>query len=364
MADAEVGDDVYGEDPTVNRLQSLAAGAARQGGRALRPVGNDGEPARDPRARARRAPRCCARTARTSTATKRAAAPVNSGVQMHPLWDVPDGIARRDRRASRITCRDPSLLVIENTYMAVSGAPIDADEMRTLVRDRARRRRARARRRRAHLERGDRARRRRRRSSSRGADTVMFCLSKGLSAPVGSLLVRPGRRDRRGARATRRAGAAAMRQAGRHRGGRHRRARDDGRTARRRSRARAPTSPTRSPSAGRAASIRRPCARTSCARDAARLPEQLRRPARRSAACGAGTIDPRTVRLVTHKTSTTTVSPRRSRRSTSSRSRLTWSTTRSRSGCSRSTRIPTIPRSPRAARSRAGPTPAPRCTSS
>src|SRR6478735_3168809 len=26
MAEAEVGDDVYGEDPTVNRLQSLAAG--------------------------------------------------------------------------------------------------------------------------------------------------------------------------------------------------------------------------------------------------------------------------------------------------------------------------------------------------
>src|SRR5437867_11338071 len=26
MADAEVGDDVYGEDPTVNRLESLAAG--------------------------------------------------------------------------------------------------------------------------------------------------------------------------------------------------------------------------------------------------------------------------------------------------------------------------------------------------
>src|SRR5437773_2491748 len=26
MADAEVGDDAYGEDPTVNRLQSLAAG--------------------------------------------------------------------------------------------------------------------------------------------------------------------------------------------------------------------------------------------------------------------------------------------------------------------------------------------------
>ena len=32
MADAEVGDDAYGEDPTVSRLESLAAGAARQGG--------------------------------------------------------------------------------------------------------------------------------------------------------------------------------------------------------------------------------------------------------------------------------------------------------------------------------------------
>ena len=26
MADAEVGDDVYGEDPTINRLQEMAAG--------------------------------------------------------------------------------------------------------------------------------------------------------------------------------------------------------------------------------------------------------------------------------------------------------------------------------------------------
>ena len=33
MARAEVGDDVYGEDPTVNRLQEIGGRAARQGGR-------------------------------------------------------------------------------------------------------------------------------------------------------------------------------------------------------------------------------------------------------------------------------------------------------------------------------------------
>ena len=32
MAEAEVGDDVYGEDPTVNRLEALAAGMLGTGG--------------------------------------------------------------------------------------------------------------------------------------------------------------------------------------------------------------------------------------------------------------------------------------------------------------------------------------------
>ena len=53
MADAEVGDDVYGEDPTVNRLQSLAAALLGKEAALLRAVGHDGEPARDPRARSR-----------------------------------------------------------------------------------------------------------------------------------------------------------------------------------------------------------------------------------------------------------------------------------------------------------------------
>ena len=62
MAEAEVGDDVYGEDPTVNRLRGPGRGGARHGGRPLRALGHDGQRDRDPhpdragRRGARRAP--------------------------------------------------------------------------------------------------------------------------------------------------------------------------------------------------------------------------------------------------------------------------------------------------------------------
>ena len=44
MAEAEVGDDVFLEDPTLNRLQERAAARVRPGSGALRPVRLDGEP--------------------------------------------------------------------------------------------------------------------------------------------------------------------------------------------------------------------------------------------------------------------------------------------------------------------------------
>ena len=46
MARAEVGDDVYGEDPTVNRLQETVAALLGQGGGAVRALGHDGQPDR------------------------------------------------------------------------------------------------------------------------------------------------------------------------------------------------------------------------------------------------------------------------------------------------------------------------------
>jgi threonine aldolase len=84
----------------------------------------------------------------------------------------------------------PSMVVIENTYMAASGAPIAADEMKTLCAA------AHAGDVRVHVD-GARiwnaaiALGVAPKELVADADTVMFCLSKGLSAPVGSLLCGP-----------------------------------------------------------------------------------------------------------------------------------------------------------------------------
>src|SRR5262249_31137121 len=118
-----------------------------------------------------------------------AASPQNSGVQLHPLWDVPDGITAAIA-GSRDEFPPVSMLVLENTYMAMSGAPAAPDEMQTLVQlgragglnvhvDGARIWNA-------AIATGEPP------SVLRGgADTLMFCLSKGLGAPVGSVLCGP-----------------------------------------------------------------------------------------------------------------------------------------------------------------------------
>ena len=50
MAEAEVGDDVYGEDPTVNRLEARAAEVFGREAALFRADRDDGEPGGDPAA--------------------------------------------------------------------------------------------------------------------------------------------------------------------------------------------------------------------------------------------------------------------------------------------------------------------------
>jgi threonine aldolase len=185
MADAEVGDDEYGEDPTVNRLQSLAAGLLGTEAALYVPSGTMAN---------QLAIRVLSRPGTEVLCPSRshvyqyevAASPQNSGVQMHPLWDVPDGIVAA---IEGMTHEFPpvSMLVLENTYMAMSGAPTAAEEMRTLVGL------ARGGGLRVHVD-GARiwnaavALGESPRELMAGADTLMFCLSKGLGAPVGSVL--------------------------------------------------------------------------------------------------------------------------------------------------------------------------------
>ena len=188
MADAEVGDDVYGEDPTVNRLQSLAAGLLGKEAALYVPSGTM---ANQLAIRVLGAPGTevlCPDRAHVYR-YEAAAAPVNSNVQMHPLWDLPDGIRTAIEGVAH-HLPTPSALVIENTYMALSGAPIAADEMRTLC-DIAHGGGLRV-----HID-GARiwnaaiALGTAPNELVAASDTVMFCLSKGLSAPVGSLLCGP-----------------------------------------------------------------------------------------------------------------------------------------------------------------------------
>jgi threonine aldolase len=193
MADAEVGDDVYGEDPTVNRLQSLAASLVGKEAALYVPSGTMAN---------QLAIRVLAEAGTEVLCPERAhvyryeaaAAPVNSSVQMHPLWDVPDGIQVAIEGVAHHLPR-PSLVVIENTYMALSGAPIDTPEMTKLC-SIARSGGAGSRPLAVHVD-GARiwnaaiALGTPPRELLAAVDTVMFCLSKGLSAPVGSLLCGP-----------------------------------------------------------------------------------------------------------------------------------------------------------------------------
>ncbi len=185
MTDAEVGDDEYGEDPTVNRLQSLAAGALGTEAALYVPSGTmANQLAIRVHSRPGTEVLCPARSHVYQYEV--AASPQNSGVQMHPLWDMPDGIIAAVEGMQH-EFPPVSMLVLENTYMAMSGVPTGADEMRTLVklgRDGGLR---------VHVD-GARIWNAAIATGAApseligGADTVMFCLSKGLSAPVGSLL--------------------------------------------------------------------------------------------------------------------------------------------------------------------------------
>ena len=75
MAEAEVGDDVYGEDPTVQALEERTAELLGKEAAAVRAVGHDGQPDRRRRATPSRATRCSARRRRTSTSGRPAASP-------------------------------------------------------------------------------------------------------------------------------------------------------------------------------------------------------------------------------------------------------------------------------------------------
>ncbi|MGZ4691289.1 MAG: threonine aldolase family protein [Acidimicrobiia bacterium] len=190
MARAPVGDDVYREDPTVNRLEELAADVLGKEAAiytatgtmanqlAIHTLTRPGTEILSP--------------ARAHVYRYEAAAVAsNAGVQVRPLADEhgvvsPHAIASA-LEESRHHFPPISLVTIENTHMPASGRPVPASEVADVAWAAA-----------AHaLPLHCDGARVFNAAAALGTtvhalaaptDTIMFCVSKGLGAPVGSLL--------------------------------------------------------------------------------------------------------------------------------------------------------------------------------
>ena len=193
MAEAEVGDALADEDPTVNRLQDLAAALLGTEAALYVPTGTM---ANQLAVRAHALPGtevlCGARA--HVFCYEDAGLARNAGVQIRALHDD-QGVITADQvhhvaRARHHHHPSPSLLVLENTHMVANGRPVPADEMHALcvaAHDEAMAVHCDGARiwnaavalgeSPAHL--------------TADCDSVMFCLSKGLGAPIGSLLCGP-----------------------------------------------------------------------------------------------------------------------------------------------------------------------------
>jgi threonine aldolase len=213
MAEAEVGDDGYGEDPTVNELEE--AYADRVGKQAALFVPS-GVMANQIALRVLAEPGTSVVAGRRQhvVAYEQGAGPRNAGIQFHAVDDEDGTIDAEDvawaRAAADHHQPTPSLVCIENTHMVAMGAPWSMAQLDAVRRaagdlpvhmDGARLFNA-------EVATGVTAA-----DMARPATTVMTCLSKGLCAPVGSVLAGPGP-VMAASRTERKRLGGAMRQAG------------------------------------------------------------------------------------------------------------------------------------------------------
>ncbi|MBH0192202.1 MAG: low-specificity L-threonine aldolase [Nitrospira sp.] len=216
MARAEVGDDVYGEDPTVNRLQEMAAALLSKRFALFVPSGTMANQLAI-RSHTQPGQEVIVESKSHIVRYEQGAAGALAGVQLH--W-VPGerGIMSAEQVEAAIRPTDPhsistALICLENTHNAGGGSiyPLATiEKIRALAAkhnipmhlDGARLMNAVA------------ATTLPPASYAQHFETVSLCLSKGLGAPVGSLLISSDRQLIDRARRFRRMYGGAMRQAG------------------------------------------------------------------------------------------------------------------------------------------------------
>ncbi len=197
IARAELGDDVYGEDPTVNRLEAMAASMMGKEAALLVPSGTMGNLAAM-LAHCGRGDRAIVGSQSHTFVYEAGGASALGGVVMAPVRNTDDGELDLDELKHELATpadahfAPPKLAVIENTHNRCGGAPVALShmaEVSDLTHSRGLK---------VHLD-GARifnaalALETTAQTIASHADTVSFCLSKGLACPIGSLLC--GNRD-------------------------------------------------------------------------------------------------------------------------------------------------------------------------
>ena len=192
IARAELGDDVYGEDPSVNRLEAMAASMMGKDAALLVPSGTMGNLAAMLTHCARGTKAIVGSQSHTNLYEAGGASALG-GIVLTTVTNTDDGeldtheLLRELGTPADDHFAQPSLVVIENTHNRCGGAPIKLSHMAE-VSNAARRRKIPL-----HLD-GARifnaaiALETTAKEIASHADTLSFCLSKGLGCPVGSLL--------------------------------------------------------------------------------------------------------------------------------------------------------------------------------
>ncbi len=216
MARAEVGDDVYGEDPTVNRLQDMAANMLGKRFALFVPSGTMANQLAI-RSQAQPGQEIIVESKSHIVRYEQGAAGALAGVQLHWIYGE-RGVMSAEQVEAAIRPNDPhsvttALICLENTHNAGGGTiyPLSTIErIRTIaVRHRIP----------MHLD-GARLFNAVAATTlpptvyAQHFETVSICLSKGLGAPVGSLLLSNDQQVIDRARRFRRMYGGAMRQAG------------------------------------------------------------------------------------------------------------------------------------------------------
>lgn len=197
IARAELGDDVYGEDPTVNRLEAMAASMMGKEAALLMPSGTMGNLAAM-LAHCARGTKAIVGSQSHTQLYEAGGASALGGIVLSPVHNTDDGELDLDELKSELATPNdahfalPALVVIENTHNRCGGAPVAISHVANVAEL------AHARGLPMHLD-GARifnaalALETSAQSIASHADTVSVCLSKGLACPVGTLLC--GSRD-------------------------------------------------------------------------------------------------------------------------------------------------------------------------